>query len=116
MKKAENQFGPFQVNGEQAIMTITIDDLINLFGCPIPSRIKLDIDGRELKVLEGSLKILETIKSLLVEIEGKNLSKNFEKINVLLEKSGLIENEEWRDKGSGRNRLFIRNKKKSNKK
>ena len=97
-------------------MTITIDDLINLFGCPIPSHIKLDIDGRELEVLEGSLKILETIKSLLLEIEGKNLSKNLEKINVLLEKAGLIENEEWRNKGSGRNRLFIRNKIRSNKK
>ena len=105
---AKNQFGKFESNGEQAIIAIALDDLINFFKMPLPDHIKLDVDGKEPEILEGASVVLKQVKSLLVEVEGKNLTENLSRIELSLNKAGLKEDTSWRDKGSGRNRLFIR--------
>jgi len=105
---AHNQFGAFEVNGEQAIIAISLDDFANFFKVPLPDHIKLDVDGKEPEILEGATTVLQTTKSLLVEVEGKNLSENISRIELCLNSAGLSEDVSWRDKGSGRNRLFIR--------
>jgi len=72
--------------------------------------IKLDVDGRELEILEGSSKTLSKINSILVEIEGSNLKENLNKIESIIQDAGLQEDMSWRNKGSGRNRLYWRAK------
>ena len=54
------------------------------------------------------LKILKKVHSLLLEIEGKNLKENYSEIKHLLTIADLEEDIGWRNKGSKRNRLFLR--------
>ena len=109
VEKLENQFGSFKANDQQAIIAIRLDDFIGFEGSLKPDHIKIDVDGNEPEIIEGGTEVLKRIKSLLIEIEGKNLSNNFKKINSTLKEAGLTEDKAWRDKGSGRNRLFVRN-------
>jgi hypothetical protein len=63
-----------------------------------------------LEILEGSSKTLSKINSILVEIEGSNLKENLNKIESIIQDAGLQEDINWRNKGSGRNRLYWRAK------
>ena len=49
-----------------------------------------------------------TIESIHVEIEGRNLEENLKDIEEIVSLAGLVEEESWRNKGSGRNRLYLR--------
>ena len=42
------------------------------------------------------------------KVEGKNLTENLEEIEGIMSFAGLEEEESWRDRGSGRNRLYLR--------
>ena len=86
----------------------TLDDLSQIEGVPSPNHIKLDIDGKELEILKGATKTLSEIDSILIEIEGNNLDENLTSIEDLLRNAGLTEDDSWRNKGSGRNRLYRR--------
>ena len=108
IKNAENQFGDFDVNGEQAIIAISLDDLIKLFKMPTPNHIKLDVDGKEPEILEGARETLKKIETIHIEVEGKNLTDNISTIESCLSDAGLTEDRAWRNKGSRRNRLFKR--------
>ena len=103
-----NQFGEFDVNGKQSVIAISLDDLDQIEGIASPNHVKLDVDGKELEILTGATKVLKKIDSLLIEVEGKNLSENLGSIENTIAESGLTENKDWRDKGSGRNRLYKR--------
>ena len=105
-----NQFGKFEVNGFQSVIAIKLDDLFEIDGIPSPDHIKLDVDGKELEILEGSSKTLSKINSILIEIEGSNLKENLNKIEAIIQEAGLQEDINWRNKGSGRNRLYWRAK------
>ena len=103
-----NQFGEFDVNGKQSVIAISLDDLDQIEGITSPNHVKLDVDGKELEILTGATKVLNKIDSLLIEVEGKNLSENLRSIENTIAESGLTEDKIWRDKGSGRNRLYRR--------
>ena len=103
-----NQFGEFDVNGKQSVIAISLDDLDQIEGITSPNHVKLDVDGKELEILTGATKVLKKIDSLLIEVEGKNLSENLRSIENTIAESGLTEDKIWRDKGSGRNRLYRR--------
>ena len=105
---SENQFGEFDVNGKQSVIAISLDDLDQIEGIASPNHVKLDVDGKELEILTGATKVLKKVDSLLIEVEGKNLSENLGSIENTIAESGLTENKDWRDKGSGRNRLYKR--------
>ena len=105
---SENQFGEFDVNGKQSVIAISLDDLDQIEGIASPNHVKLDVDGKELEILTGATKVLKKIDSLLIEVEGKNLSENLGSIENTIAESGLTEDKDWRDKGSGRNRLYKR--------
>ncbi len=66
------------------------------------------MDGKELEILTGATEVLKKVDSLLVEVEGRNLSENLRSIENTIAESGLTEDKNWRDKGSGRNRLYKR--------
>jgi hypothetical protein len=91
-------------------IAIKLDDLFQIKGVPAPNHLKLDVDGRELEILEGAKDILSNIDSLLIEMEGRNLEENLIVIENIISNAGLVEQVSWRDKGSGRNRLYWRNK------
>ena len=103
-----NQFGEFEVNGFQSVIAIKLDDLFEIEGVLSPDHIKLDVDGRELEILEGAKLTLPRIQSILIEVEGKNLEENLNQIETITAEAGLEEYVSWRDKGSGRNRLYRR--------
>lgn len=54
----------------QSIMSFTIDDLVNIFHLPVPNHIKLDVDGLEMEILQGSPQVFNSgkVRSMLVEI------------------------------------------------
>ena len=105
-----NQFGEFEVNGFQSVIAIKLDDLNQIKGVSSPDHIKLDVDGKELAILEGATEILSKVDSILIEIEGINLNENLDRIEEIISSAGLEEDTNWRNKGSGRNRLYWRNK------
>ena len=63
---------------------------------------------KSLKYLKVEHKVLSAIESIHVEIEGKNLEENLKDIEEIVSLAGLTEEESWRNKGSGRNRLYLR--------
>jgi len=55
---------------EQPMLAVTLDQLCFGQGLPLPQHIKLDVDGAELDVLQGSEEVLQSpgLKTLLVEM------------------------------------------------
>ncbi len=58
----------------QALVVLSLDDLVGTFGLPAPTLLKLDVDGGEVAVLEGGDRVLSSprLRSLVVEIEERN--------------------------------------------
>lgn len=56
----------------QHILGYRLDDLIRQFGIPVPSHIKIDVDGIEMEVLEGARETLSnpSLRSVIVELEA----------------------------------------------
>ena len=50
---------------------------------PQPDHLKIDVDGAELEILEGSRKTLKKLKSVLIEIDDENEKKR-KKIKKIL--------------------------------
>ena len=51
------------------ILTARLDDLVQQYNLPLPTKLKIDVDGNELLVLEGALKTLEAVKELHIEFD-----------------------------------------------
>jgi FkbM family methyltransferase len=67
----------------------TVDEFIKIFNLEVPNLIKIDVDGGELDILEGSINTLKNhkLKSLLVEFDTRN--KKFKQFELLINKSGF---------------------------
>lgn len=63
---------PFSPVFTQRILSVTIDDLVDVFRLPAPNHLKIDVDGTELAVLQGADRALKSgvVRSILIEIEG----------------------------------------------
>jgi FkbM family methyltransferase len=83
---------------EQTMLTVTLDSLVDQFGLPVPSHIKLDVDGPELEILKGAEKVLSNpaLKTIMVELDEKKLRPG---ILEILERNGLTLAMEF-DKGT----------------
>lgn len=59
---------------EQSILTARLDDVIALFSLQSPNHLKIDVDGPELRILEGAPLTLanERLRSILVENDGSS--------------------------------------------
>lgn len=66
----------------------TLDETISFFKLPQPKYLKIDVDGIEHLILSGSMKVLQSTKSILIEI-NENFLENKEKCVEHLKKSGL---------------------------
>lgn len=57
---------------EQGSIAFSLDALVYEMNLPQPTHIKVDVDGFEDKVLGGALRVLENIRSILVEMDSNN--------------------------------------------
>ena len=60
-----------QVKFNYQTVGIKLDDCVNLFKLPYPDYIKIDVDGIEHLILEGSSNILKNATSIIIEINEK---------------------------------------------
>lgn len=105
---ASNQFGTLQSVFNQGVPAMAPDDLRRVFGLPAPDHIKLDVDGIEGLILRGAKDTLPHVRSILIEVEGTNVTEAETRLEAPLAAAGLVEDLEFRTKGSGRNRLYVR--------
>jgi FkbM family methyltransferase len=54
----------------QTILTLTLDELVDGFGLPVPAAMKIDVDGAEIPLLHGARRVLEdpTLRSVFIEL------------------------------------------------
>ena len=104
---AQTQFREFVPAFSQAVPAITADDLCRVFGLRAPDHIKLDVDGIEDAILAGARKTLPSVRTLVIEVEGRNAASVADAIEAPLARAGFAEDTGHREKGSGRNRLYV---------
>jgi FkbM family methyltransferase len=70
-----NALGPGPL--KQAVLIFAIDDFVEHFSPRFPNHMKIDVDGLEIQILEGSLHTLADtrLKSLLVEVDERDESR-----------------------------------------
>jgi FkbM family methyltransferase len=78
-----HSLGNSKLKFSQGCISYSIDDLIDL-GIPVPTHLKIDIDGLEHLVINGARKNLKSISSILIEINHDN-EKHVAIINQLTE-------------------------------
>jgi FkbM family methyltransferase len=87
----------------QAVLIFRMDDLIEQFRLPVPSHIKVDVDGTEFSVLKGMERTLSSgaVRSMMVELnEGRGSA---DQVKVFLAEKGF----EIHSK-HGANHVFVR--------
>lgn len=60
----------FEPQNRQGIMAVSLDDLTGKFGLPFPTHIKVDVDGLEDQLIEGTTNTLKDprLKTFLIEV------------------------------------------------
>ncbi len=88
LDQEDNEFTPVET---QMVPAYALDDLIDIFGLPEPTHVKIDVDGTEGPLLQGGTKTLakRTIKELLIEIVDHNRAgTRLSSVTSLLERDG----------------------------
>lgn len=72
------------------VKTYTLDSVVSEFKLPLPTLIKLDVDGPEFEILKGAKSILssKTLRSLQIEID--QINQPVDEILLLLKSHNLI--------------------------
>ncbi len=71
--RAVNEKGEaYQALRVEKVLSITLDRLINEFALPVPTYVKIDVDGHETDILNGMTQTLgaPTLRSLLIEFNS----------------------------------------------
>ena len=89
-------------------LAYSLDDLITRTGLPLPSHLKLDVDGIEPEILLGAEAILadRRLKSVMVEFDTHEKAVQ-DRMHALMTDSGFEPTKSSRDDGSA-NRLYVR--------
>ena len=53
---------PFTPAAVEHVLTFRLDDLVRVLALPLPTRLKLDVDGTERKVLAGAIDVLSSAR------------------------------------------------------
>ena len=56
----------------QPVISYRIDDLVETFGLPIPTHLKIDVDGIESLVLRGADRALHHVRSVMLELNRRD--------------------------------------------
>jgi FkbM family methyltransferase len=80
----------------QPVLVYPLDDLVDLFDLPVPTLIKLDVDGSEAAVLEGAERTLRdpALRSLVVEVDVAQTDR----VTDLLDRAGFTMAERYDDR------------------
>jgi FkbM family methyltransferase len=98
---------------KQAALVYAIDDFIAWFAPTFPTHIKIDVDGLETEILEGSRHTLSDprLKSLLVEVDERDGSRP-ERIDAVLGEFGFrlveVQGSPLAPNSASRNRIYRR--------
>jgi FkbM family methyltransferase len=76
---------PFKPKAGIAAISFTVDECIEKWHLPRPNFIKLDVDGNELAVLEGSKKTLDSrdLKEILIELTPESKAEYNDTIRLI---------------------------------
>ena len=68
--KSENQRNDL-LAFRQCVLAFKLDDIVEQFGFPLPTHLKIDVDGTELQILIGAAKTVSnrTVRSIMLELE-----------------------------------------------
>jgi FkbM family methyltransferase len=120
---ATNQFGEFGDRSPysrgstkvraQGMIAYSVDEFVRVFRTPIPSHIKIDVDGLEIDILRGAVETLRNpaVRSILIELPLKRMEETNEAISILgsigfrLDRRGQ---EQGVSTNPGANHIFIR--------
>lgn len=97
----------------QAALVFSVDDFIDRFRPPFPTHIKIDVDGLETEILEGSRRTLADprLKSLLVEVDERDGSRPA-RIDAVLGEFGFrlteVQGSPLAPNSASRNRIYRR--------
>lgn len=89
---------PFKPAHVQYVIQERLDDFVSNYNLPCPNYIKIDVDGSEKKIIEGSQNLLrnKNIRSILVEIEEKNnylrTLEDIKKLGFIIKEKYQVEN------------------------
>jgi hypothetical protein len=64
-------------------VAVSLDSLSELLGLPIPTYIKIDVDGLESVILAGAQKSLINVREILIEVDKRNVSQIAEVKGIL---------------------------------
>jgi FkbM family methyltransferase len=103
-----DQFGHHHSVFSQGVPAYRIDDFRDAFGLAAPDHLKIDVDGVEGLILKGAPKTLPLVRTVLVEVEGRNADEAATRIEPALTAAGFKEDVAVREQGSKRNRLYRR--------
>jgi hypothetical protein len=78
----------------QWVPSVSLDSLHWDLGLPLPTHVKIDIDGFENRAMEGATKLLESgaVRSWAIEING---TENLAEIGALMPRRGYTEVGSW---------------------
>ncbi len=90
-------------------MTLKLDDLVEKFGLPQPTHLKIDVDGIESQILSGASSVLESgsVRSVLCEIKSDSEDESF--IKKFLSGKGFIQAGKFDPSENVYNYLFKKN-------
>lgn len=76
-----NEFDPCF---KQGLFVVSLDDLVNQFGLPVPTHLKIDVDGLESEIINGASNTLKDpiLKSILIEL-NENCPKDIKMIKLI---------------------------------
>ena len=72
----------------QDTLCMRVDDAVDFFRLPLPTKVKIDVDTNELNVIEGMDKILDQIKEIYVELYAH--FEEHKKVIHILEQKGFF--------------------------
>jgi FkbM family methyltransferase len=94
----------------QLVLAYRLDDLVASFGLPVPHHAKIDVDGPELKVLEGASTTLRDgrWRSILLEVDASGGPENDEAIVSMLGRYGFRPEATFERGAAPASRVFVR--------
>ena len=96
------------VRFRQGAVGFSIDDFIRLFSPPLPTHLKIDVDGLEPDILRGGQNTLSapTVRSVIVEVEGSEARAR--RLVALMADAGFVPRSRPGDSPACRNVVFDR--------
>ena len=87
-----NQFEEtLHIRYRQGTIAFSIDDFVSLFSPPLPTHVKIDVDGIEASILRGGKDTLSarSVKSMIIEVQGRPDSSRQQEILSIMSELGF---------------------------